>query len=70
MKNVTVSDLKGSFGSLGEIGGNPETTISDITLENFELTLKSDKLKVGKVNNLRIENVTVNGQPLSSKPAE
>jgi polygalacturonase len=65
VKNVTVSDIKGSFGSFGEITGNPETTISDITLENIEVTLKSEKLNVGKVNNLTVKNVMVNGKPFS-----
>jgi alpha-L-rhamnosidase len=61
VKNVTVSDIKGSFGSFGKITGNPETTISDLTLENIEVTLKSEKLEVGKVTNLTTKNVMVNG---------
>ena len=63
VKNVTVSDIKGSFGSFGSIIGNPETTISDIALENIDATLKSEKLEVGKVDNLTIKNVVVNGKP-------
>ena len=70
VKNVTVSDIKGSFGSFGEITGNPETTISDITLENIEVTLKSEKLEVGKVNNITATNLMVNGKPFSIKSAE
>ena len=69
VKNVTVSGIKGSFGSFGEIVGKPETTISDITLENIDVTLKSEKLKVGKVNNLR-SRCNVNWKPFALQPAE
>lgn len=67
MRNVTVTDIKGSFGSFGEIVGNAETTISGIAMENIDVTLKSEKLEVGKVNNLTVKNVVVNGKPLSLK---
>lgn len=66
VRNVTVTGLKGTFGSLGEIQGNPgQTEISDITLQNVNVQLKSDKFIVGKVTNFKIENVTVNGKPFS-----
>ncbi len=50
--------------------GTPGAAISDITLENIDVTLKSEKLNVGKVSNFKMENVTVNGKPFSSKAAE
>jgi alpha-L-rhamnosidase len=63
VKNVTVSDIKGTFGSFGEIDGKPETTISDITLENIDVQLKQPVLKVGTVDHLTYKNVVVNGKP-------
>ncbi len=37
-----------------KIVGKPETTISDITLENIDVSLKERKLELGNVKNLRI----------------
>jgi alpha-L-rhamnosidase len=64
VKNVTVSDIKGSFGSFGEIVGNAETTISDITLENIDVTLKDAHLKLSGVKNITTKNVKVNGEAM------
>ena len=70
IRNVTLSGVKGSFGSFGEIVGKPETTISDIAMEDIDVTLKNENLKVGKVSNFTAKNVVVNGKPFSLKPAE
>ncbi len=64
VKNVTLSNIKGSFGSFGRIQGNPgQTEISDITLENIDVQLKDEKLKTEFVKDLHMENVIVNGKP-------
>jgi len=74
VRNVTLTGIRGSFGSFGEIAGNPgQTEISDITLKDIDVQLHEEEkqLKVGgDVKNLRFENVTVNGKPFSLKPAE
>lgn len=71
VRHVTLSNVKGSYGSLGEIQGNPgQTEISDIKLENIDVRLKDENLKVVDVRNLKLGNVTVNGRPFSLKPAE
>ncbi len=64
VKNVTVSGVKGTFGSFGEIVGKPETRISRVTLEDIDVNLRDEKLKVGKVNGLEVRNVRVNGKPV------
>ena len=70
VKNVTVSDIKGSFGSFGEIRGTAgQTEISDITLRNIDVQLRNGKLIVTNVTNLKIENVQVNGKPFALTPA-
>lgn len=71
VRNVTLSNIKGRFGSFGTLQGNPgQTEISDITLENIDVHLKHEKLHAVKVKNLKIENVKVNGKPFSLKDAE
>ena len=68
VRNISVTDVKGRFGSLGTIQGNKgQTTIQDITLENFEVTLQSPKWKAPDGMNLVLKNVRVNGKELSGK---
>lgn len=71
LRNVTVSNIKGSYGSFGEIQGNPgQTAISDIKIENIDVRLKDENLKSVDVKNLRVKNVKVNGKPFTLKSAE
>jgi alpha-L-rhamnosidase len=61
---VTLSNIKGRYGSLGVIKGNPgQTTISDITLKNFDVQLKTNKFTAVDIRNLKLKNVIVNGKP-------
>ena len=68
VKNITVSDIKGSASSFGEIIGRPETAISDISLKNIDVQLKNGNLKTVNVRNLKIRNVKVNGSLFAVKP--
>ncbi len=70
VRNITVSDVTGHFGKFGAIQPRPgQTTISDITLDNIDVTLKDAKLKVDKdAANLKFQNVTVNGKPFALNP--
>jgi alpha-L-rhamnosidase len=62
VRNVTLSNIKGYFGAFGNIEPNRgQTEISDITLENFAVQLKKDKLKASGVRNFKFTNVNVNG---------
>lgn len=66
VSNVSISDVKGRYGSLGIIQGNRgQTEISDITLKDIDVSLKNPKLKASGVKNLGIEHVLVNGKPFS-----
>ena len=66
VRNVTLSKIKGRYGSLGTLQGNSgQTEISDVTLENIDVQLENEKLKAVDVKNLKVENVTVNGKPFS-----
>lgn len=71
VRNVTLSNLKGTYGSFGTIQGNPgQTEISNVTLENVDVRLKNEELKTVDVKNLKFKNVNVNGKPFSLKPAQ
>lgn len=70
VRNVTISDIKGTYGSFGAIVGNPDTEINGITLENIDVQLKNEHLEVGQVQNLTTKNVKVNGKEFSLKQDE
>ncbi len=71
VRNVTLSNVRGTYGSFGSLQGNPgQTEISDITLENIDVRLTNEKLNAVDVKNLKVEKVNVNGKPFSLKPAE
>lgn len=70
VRDVTLSNIKGSYGSFGTLQGNPgQTEISDIRLEEIDVRLKDEKLNAVDVKNLRVGKVTVNGKPFSWRPA-
>lgn len=71
VKNVTLSNIKGSFGGFGQIQGTVgQTDISDFTLENIDVQLENDNLDTSWVKNLNIHNVTANGKPFSPSAAK
>lgn len=64
VRNISMTNVKGTYGSFGEIQGNPsQTTISDIKLENIDVQLKDENLKAVDVRDLKLKNVKVNGKP-------
>jgi polygalacturonase len=67
VRNITVTGIKGKFGSFGTIIGNSTTEIDGITLDTFDVTLADGQLKLGEVKNLTTKNVIVNGKPFSPK---
>jgi alpha-L-rhamnosidase len=71
VRNVTLSNVTGRYGSFGTIEGTPgQTEISDITLANVDVRLEDETLKAVGVRELTIERVTVNGKPFAPKPAK
>lgn len=66
VSNVTLSNIKGSYGSLGIVEGNAgQTEIRNITLKNINVTLTNDSLNAVGVTNLKVKNVIVNGKKFS-----
>jgi polygalacturonase len=74
VKNLNFIGIKGTFTSFGTIKPNPgQTDISDVTLKDFDITIKSDKpnsdrLSTSGVTDLKLENVIINGKPYTIDP--
>jgi polygalacturonase len=63
VSNVTLTNIKGSYGSLGIVEGNAgQTLIRNITLKNINLIVTNDDLYAVGVKNFTIRNVIVNGK--------
>lgn len=62
VKNVTLRNISGKYGSLGILNGNEIDSVSGITLENVTLTLTDTAFERGKVENFALRNVTINGK--------
>ena len=61
VRNITLRDIKGTFGSFGTIRPNSGDVIEDLTLEHIDVTLKNPEPKFAGVKNLVVKNVKVNG---------
>lgn len=65
VRGISLSDIKGRYGSFGTIEGNPgQTRISDISLENMDVQLDDGHLDANSVKNLTINHVMINGKLL------
>lgn len=69
VNDITLRNLTGSFRTLGTLMGNPNDTLENITLENLNLQLASEEFHLGKVTNLVMKNVQVNGKPVAPPAA-
>jgi alpha-L-rhamnosidase len=66
VRDVTLSGIRGSYGSFGTVQGNPEqTSIRDITLTDISLQLRTPDLAARDVENLCMQNVTINAVPVA-----
>ncbi len=66
VENVTVSNVTGSAASFGRIAGPPKSVIRNITLENIDLQLTKPEVVIKNVENLKLDNVKINGHPLTA----
>ena len=67
VKNINFIGIKGTYNAFGGIRPNAgQTTISDITFKDCDVTLKNDKLNATGIPGLKFENVLVNGKPYTA----
>ena len=68
VRNISLENIKGRFGAFGSIQPNPgQTTISDILFKDIDVQLSQPNLTVADgVTNVRLQNVKVNGNPVTS----
>lgn len=66
VRNISLTNVKGTYGTLGDIFGTEgQTTIDGILLKNIDVKLQDENMKVVGVKNLKFQNVKVNGKPFS-----
>lgn len=65
VRNVVLRNVAGSARSLGELRGNEGDSISNVLLDGVDITVQSDRLRVGDVEGFRLSNVQVNGEPFT-----
>jgi len=66
VRNVSLIDIKGRFGTFAKIAPNPgQTEIGAILLKDIDVILATEMFDVTGTTQLRLENVRVNGRPLT-----
>jgi polygalacturonase len=67
VRNISLMNIKGTYGSLGEIQGNPgQTELTGFSIENVNLQVHDTTLRIGKDVDLVIKNAKVNGHALEA----
>lgn len=69
VRNISISNIKGTGSSLGKIIGNPDTDFGEIILKDASVQLKNSVLEMGELKGLKFENVVVNGTPMTTPAA-
>jgi alpha-L-rhamnosidase len=64
VRNIKITNVRGTGGSFGQISGHDQTVISDILVKNVDVQLKSTDFQIGNVQRLRFKNVKVNGKTM------
>ena len=64
VENITIENVTGTTTHFGRIAGPPKSTIRNITLKDVHLKLDNPKTAIMKVENLKMENTTINDKPL------
>jgi alpha-L-rhamnosidase len=66
VRNVSLVDIKGRFGTFGKIAPNPgQTEIGGILIKDVDVKLAKPVLDVAGAKDLKLENVAVNGKPFT-----
>jgi alpha-L-rhamnosidase len=62
VRNITLSDITGAFGSFGSIRSNRGDVIQNLTLENIDVQLTRPTPALNGITNVTVKNVKLNGQ--------
>ena len=63
VNDIVLKNIHGEYGAFGSLRGNQGDVLRDITLENINLTLRDEALRLGPVENFSAKNVVLNGKP-------
>ena len=64
VKNLRFLNIRGTYNTFGTVKPNPgQTTIRDVLMKDINVTVQKGMLNTVGVNNLRLEDVIVNGKP-------
>ncbi len=66
VENVSISDVSGATNGFGLIAGPPQSVVRDLTLTNIDLKLQDPAVKISNVTGLVLQNVHINGAPVTS----
>ncbi|WP_207420843.1 glycoside hydrolase family 28 protein [Desertivirga brevis] len=69
VRNVSISNVRGTGNSFGQVIGHERATIENITVKNVDVKLKTNDFEVGNVTGLKFKKVKVNGTKISSPKA-
>lgn len=70
VRNIKISNVRGTGSSFGEIWGHERAEIVDIYVKNMDVQLKTTDFKLGNVKDLKFKNVRVNGKKMSAPLAQ
>jgi len=65
VKNITITNVKGTAGSLGSIAGNPLTTFGSIVVKNVDVQARNATFRPVTFDGLKFENVKLNGTEIT-----
>ncbi|MBB5353642.1 alpha-L-rhamnosidase [Haloferula luteola] len=60
VRHLTLRNVRGSYGSFGQLIGNPGDTLESITLENIDITLKDPQLQCKNLKDATAKQVRIN----------
>lgn len=66
IRNISITNIKGSGNSLGAIKGNPDTDFGSFTIKNVDLQLRNTNFIHPNFDGLKLENVVVNGTRITT----
>jgi polygalacturonase len=70
VRNISISNVKGTGSTLGKIGGNAGTVFGTMTLKNVDVQLKNTGSEAADLRGLTLQNVKVNGAAITIPAGE